>query len=60
MWDPNINPLADVYPAVYVTVSNDNLEIAELLIQYGARVNRKGALGAAAKWKRYGVMEFLF
>jgi len=43
-----------------VTVSNDNLEIAELLIQYGARVNRKGALGAAAKWKRYGVMEFLF
>lgn len=33
--------------------------MAELLIQYGARVNGLGALGAA-KRKRYKMMEFLF
>ncbi|OJJ81966.1 ankyrin repeat domain-containing protein [Aspergillus glaucus CBS 516.65] len=58
--DLNINLLADFYPALCVAVGNDNIEMAELLIQYGARVNGLGALGAAAKRKRYAMMEFQF
>lgn len=58
--DPNINPLADFYPALCVAVGNVNVEMTELLFQYGTRVNRLGALGAAAKRKRYAMVEFLF
>lgn len=43
-----------------MAVGNGNAEMAELLIQYGARVNGLGALGAAAKRRRYDMMEFLF
>lgn len=58
--DPNINPLADFYPALCVAMGNDNVEMAELLTQYGARVNGLGARGEAAKRKRYAMMEFQF
>ncbi|KAA8645284.1 hypothetical protein EYZ11_003659 [Aspergillus tanneri] len=36
--DPNINPIADLYPALNLAVQNNNAEIVELLIQYGAKI----------------------
>lgn len=53
-----MNPLADFYPVLYVAASNENFEMAELLIRHGAQVN--GLRWAATRRKRYAMMEFLF
>lgn len=43
--DPTINPMQDLYPALNVAVGRNSGEMAELLIQYGARVNGLGIHG---------------
>lgn len=58
--DPNRNPLADLNPALNMAVKGNFMEMAELLIQYGAKVNGLGALAMAAEYGRFEMMKLLF
>ncbi|KAF5859814.1 hypothetical protein ETB97_002423 [Aspergillus alliaceus] len=58
--DPNRNPMGDRHPALSLAVLDNQIEMAEMLIQHGARVNGMGALGMAAKHHRFNMMELLF
>lgn len=58
--DPNRNPLLDLNPALNMAVKGNFMEMAELLIQHGAKVNGLGALAMAAKHGRFEMMKLLF
>ena len=58
--DPNCNPLADLNPALNMAVKGNFMEMAELLIKYGAKVNGLGALAMAAEYGQFEMMELLF
>lgn len=58
--DLNISPMQDLYPALNVAVGRNLGEMAELLIQYSARVNGLGALAEAARSHCFDMMELLF
>jgi len=66
--DPNCNPMADLDPALNMAVKGNFMEMAELLIQYGAKVRAKEcidyiegvtALHQAAKVGHIDVVVFL-
>lgn len=58
--DPNRNPLADLNPALNMAVKGNLMEMAELLIQCGAKVNGLGALAMTAEYGRFEMMKLLF
>lgn len=57
--DPNGNMAMCRWSALSVVAQYQGEDLAELLIQRGARINGSGALGRAARYRRFEMMRFL-